>query len=164
MKKSALFFTMLACALVLVIGCKRETPEQAQPVQEEQKTAPVAPITQKENVVVEKKEPPKEAVAVISVIPTMFTSKPELGAKAKCPISGEEVQITDQTPMAEHQGKHVAFCSAACKAKFKAEPDKYLATKSPDEGVATEDAPAKSPLAEPKDAPVDKEPVEKPEK
>jgi len=41
-----------------------------------------------------------------------------------CPVMGGTI---DPTIFADHEGRRIYFCCAACVAKFKAEPDKYLA-------------------------------------
>lgn len=41
-----------------------------------------------------------------------------------CPVMGGKI---DPTIYADHEGRRIYFCCAACVARFKAEPEKYLA-------------------------------------
>src|SRR5688572_579547 len=42
------------------------------------------------------------------------------------PVCGMQVDPSTSKHVLEHEGKRVAFCSAGCLAKFKADPKKYL--------------------------------------
>ena len=55
----------------------------------------------------------------------VFDSRPVVGDKAICPVSGEVFLVTGETVMSEFEGGHVAFCCPACKPKFDADPGKY---------------------------------------
>jgi len=48
------------------------------------------------------------------------------GEKAKDPVCGMDITVTDKTEHAEHQGLHYYFCSSECKQNFEKNPDKYL--------------------------------------
>ncbi len=43
-----------------------------------------------------------------------------------CPVSGEMVEISDETPSAEYNGQTYYFCCTDCKAKFEADPETYI--------------------------------------
>jgi YHS domain-containing protein len=51
-------------------------------------------------------------------------AKPAPNGQAICPVMG---QLIDQSVFVEYQGKKVYFCCEDCKAKFLAEPEKYIA-------------------------------------
>ena len=42
------------------------------------------------------------------------------------PVCGMTVNVTDRTPRSEYKGKTHHFCSAKCRQKFEAEPERYL--------------------------------------
>ena len=46
------------------------------------------------------------------------------GEQAKCPVMGGAI---NKKVFTEYEGKKVYFCCAGCIAKFKAEPEKYIA-------------------------------------
>ncbi len=59
--------------------------------------------------------------------PTTGSAAPlPIGAKARCPVMGNDFTVTAETKRSEHQGRHYAFCCPGCKPKFDANPDKYL--------------------------------------
>ena len=58
--------------------------------------------------------------------PKVFESAPPVGAKATCPVMGHEFTVSENSLRSEHDGKHVAFCCAACKPKFDENPEQYL--------------------------------------
>jgi YHS domain-containing protein len=45
-----------------------------------------------------------------------------VGDTTKCPVSGEEFDVTATSPKAEHEGKTYYFCCGGCKKKFEANP------------------------------------------
>ena len=47
-------------------------------------------------------------------------------ASVKDPVCGMEVEPTDATPHAVHDGEAYYFCSAGCHAKFTADPQKFV--------------------------------------
>jgi YHS domain. len=57
--------------------------------------------------------------------PKVFSSSQMEGAKATCPVTGEEFAIAKDTVHVEYKGKHVYFCCAGCKKTFDKDPDKY---------------------------------------
>jgi Cu+-exporting ATPase len=48
------------------------------------------------------------------------------GDTSRCPVSGEEFDVTASSPHAEHNGKTYYFCCTGCEKKFKADPSKFL--------------------------------------
>lgn len=51
----------------------------------------------------------------------------QIGDTTMCPISKEKFTVTASSPKAEYKGKTYYFCCAGCDAKFKADPEKYVA-------------------------------------
>jgi YHS domain-containing protein len=62
--------------------------------------------------------------------PSVFNSAQKVGAKASCPISGEEFTIAAATLHSEYKGKYVYFCCPGCKTRFDRDPEKYLSRNS----------------------------------
>lgn len=55
-----------------------------------------------------------------------FDKKPEVGTKAKCPVTGDEFTVSKDTLFSEYKGKYYAFCCPECKPQFDKNPEKYL--------------------------------------
>ena len=55
-----------------------------------------------------------------------FTSPPPIGAKARCPVMGNDFAVEEASARSEYKGRHYAFCCPGCKPKFDAAPEKYL--------------------------------------
>ncbi len=49
-----------------------------------------------------------------------------VGDATKCPVSGEEFDVTATSPKAEHDGKTYYFCCSGCKKKFESNPAGFL--------------------------------------
>lgn len=47
------------------------------------------------------------------------------GDKSTCTVTGEEIDVTADTPHSEHEGKTYYFCCTGCKKKFDADPSKF---------------------------------------
>ena len=47
------------------------------------------------------------------------------GDKSTCTVTGEEIDVTADSPHSEHDGKTYYFCCTGCKKKFDADPSKY---------------------------------------
>ena len=58
-------------------------------------------------------------------------------AQTTCPIEGTKI---DKSVYADYQGKRVYFCCTDCKAKFNAEPAKYV-KQLEDKGITLEETP-----------------------
>ncbi|MCI5126596.1 MAG: YHS domain-containing protein [Candidatus Electrothrix sp. AR5] len=65
--------------------------------------------------------------------------------QTKCPVMGGDI---NKEIYADHEGKRVYFCCAACLPQFKENPEKYLA-KLKEAGVELEAVPAESDNAAP---------------
>ncbi|MDH4240179.1 MAG: YHS domain-containing protein [Phycisphaerae bacterium] len=57
-------------------------------------------------------------------VPKVDTVTAVAGEQTMCPVMGGAI---DKNIFVEYKGKKVYFCCAACKEKFEAEPEKYLA-------------------------------------
>lgn len=47
------------------------------------------------------------------------------GDKSTCTVTGEEIDVTAESPHSEHNGTTYYFCCSGCKKKFDADPTKY---------------------------------------
>ena len=47
------------------------------------------------------------------------------GDKSRCTVTGEEIDVTADSPHSEYNGKTYYFCCGGCKKKFDADPTKY---------------------------------------
>ncbi len=54
----------------------------------------------------------------------------KLGDTTRCPVSGEEFVVTENSPHVEYQGKTYYTCCPHCKEKVEADPEKYLKAKN----------------------------------
>ncbi len=54
-----------------------------------------------------------------------FDKQPAKGAKAVCPVSGEDFVVRDDTKFTTHKGRTYAFCCPKCQPAFEKNPDKY---------------------------------------
>jgi len=63
--------------------------------------------------------------AIMLTVPgsIMGADKVEMKSQTMCPVMGGEI---DKTIYADHKGERVYFCCNPCKAKFEADPEKYL--------------------------------------
>jgi len=59
------------------------------------------------------------------------TLLPEAPAEAVDPVCGMTVAVGPDALQAHHEGETVYFCSAHCKARFEAEPDRYSGLRAP---------------------------------
>jgi len=49
-----------------------------------------------------------------------------VGDRTRCPVSGEEFVVSEDSPHADYAGKTYYFCCPHCVDKFKADPQTYL--------------------------------------
>jgi YHS domain-containing protein len=63
---------------------------------------------------------------------TPATTTTTMKAQATCPIEGAKI---NKSIYADYQGKRIYFCCADCKAKFNADPAKYV-KQMEDKGIA----------------------------
>jgi YHS domain-containing protein len=61
------------------------------------------------------------AAAILAVVPVSAQ-----GQKAKCAVSGKEIEITDKTPRIDVQGKAQYFCCENCPKAFAKTPEKFV--------------------------------------
>lgn len=54
-----------------------------------------------------------------------FETRPAVGSKALCPVSGEAHVVTADTVVVEHEGRHYAFCCPSCQPTFEADPASF---------------------------------------
>lgn len=62
--------------------------------------------------------------------PLVAPGEAKPGDKTTCPVSGEEFVVDGSSPHVEHEGKTYYFCCSGCDKRFKADPAKFLKTKS----------------------------------
>jgi YHS domain-containing protein len=55
-----------------------------------------------------------------------FAKKPAVGTKAKCPVMGNEFEVSKDTVFSTYKGKYYAFCCPGCKPQFDKNPEKYI--------------------------------------
>lgn len=58
------------------------------------------------------------------------------GDVTRCPVSGEEFRVTEDSTFFEHNGEKVYFCCPGCIRQFQRNPDALLAAAFPSEGSA----------------------------
>jgi YHS domain-containing protein len=83
---------------------------------------------------------PSGAPATTGPEPAASTAE-TVKVQTTCPVMGGAI---NKAVYADHDGKRVYFCCAACVGTFKADPEKYIG-KLEAEGVVPEDAPTASP-------------------
>jgi len=123
---------LLGCALVLVLfvagGCKKKSepaPPAEAPKTEDVTKAAAEAVEQTEEAATEAAEETKETTteAAKDVKETVAEAAAQV-EQTTCPVmDGNPI---DKNVFVEYQGKKVYFCCADCKAKFEAEPEKYL--------------------------------------
>ena len=59
--------------------------------------------------------------------PVSFDSPPPVGTRARCPVMGHDFVVTESTPRSEYNGRFYVFCCPACKPRFDANPNEFLA-------------------------------------
>jgi YHS domain-containing protein len=103
-------------AVITLVGCKKKeqpaAPLKTQTMEEMTKKAATTAEEMKKTVTATAEEAKKTAE-------TMAASMEQ----TMCPVTGDKI---DKNVFVEYQGKKVYFCCADCKAKFEAEPEKYL--------------------------------------
>jgi len=55
-----------------------------------------------------------------------YDKMPAVGTKAKCPVSGNEFEVTKDTTFSVYKGKYYVFCCPGCKPQFDKNPGKFL--------------------------------------
>jgi len=67
---------------------------------------------------------PLASLLLLSAAVGIVTGAP--AKKAKCVVSGKEIEVTDKTPKVSVQGKTQYFCCENCPKAFAKEPEKYV--------------------------------------
>ena len=70
--------------------------------------------------------PGPEAPQSVSPAPLKAPVEAKIGDRTRCPVTGEEFVVSDDSPHAEYGGKTYYFCCPHCVQKFQADPEKYL--------------------------------------
>lgn len=117
-RATVLWTIVLVVSVVLGGGCKKKevpaTPAKEMSMEDMQKQATKTAEDTKKAATATAEEAKKTATATAASI-----------EQTTCPImDGNKI---DKNVFVEYQGKKVYFCCADCKAKFLAEPEKYLA-------------------------------------
>jgi YHS domain-containing protein len=69
---------------------------------------------------------PAPASASASSLPLVAPGEAKVGDRTKCPVSGHEFVIKDDSPHAEYNGKTYYFCCADCPQAFQTNPEKFV--------------------------------------
>jgi YHS domain-containing protein len=122
-KRKHLVTVSLITGLLLVVaisvnGCKKSEPEPAAPA------APAAPTVSKdmEHQMPEMAKAAEEKTGQMVEEATQAVEKIE---QTTCPVM--DGNAIDKNVFVEYKGKKVYFCCPDCKAKFEADPEKYIA-------------------------------------
>ncbi len=73
-----------------------------------------------------KEAAPVPAAAAPAIGAVGSPTKLAVGAKAHCPVTGEDFVVAASTTQVEHGGKFYAFCCPECQPAFAKEPAKYI--------------------------------------
>jgi YHS domain-containing protein len=61
-------------------------------------------------------------------VPTKSPATQSAAQRIKCPLCvNHEIEITDETPTARHEGQTYYFCSKGCQERFLSDPEKFIA-------------------------------------
>ena len=69
---------------------------------------------------------PAAATAGASSSPLVAPGEAKVGDRTKCPVSGHEFVVKDDSPHAEYNGKTYYFCCPDCPDAFQANPEKFV--------------------------------------
>jgi YHS domain-containing protein len=92
---------LLICSL-FIVACGGSTPP------------PVAPSS-------------NAAGAAASSQPLVAAGEAKVGDRTKCPVSGDEFVVKEDSPHAEYNGKTYYFCCPDCPKAFQEHPEKFVA-------------------------------------
>jgi YHS domain-containing protein len=72
--------------------------------------------------------PPAAAAPASSTAaaPLQAPGAAKVGDRTKCPVSGEEFVVANDSAKAEYEGKTYYFCCPSCADTFKKDPTKYV--------------------------------------
>jgi YHS domain-containing protein len=112
---------ILSTAIVIIglglAGCKKKE----QPVSTPAKTPTMEEMTRKAAAAAD--EMKKTATATAEEVKKTAETMAASMEQTVCPVTGDKI---DKNVFVDYKGKKVYFCCADCKAKFEAEPEKYL--------------------------------------
>jgi YHS domain-containing protein len=70
--------------------------------------------------------PPLTTMPATAAVATPTDPAPiPVGTKMKCPVTGEDFTVKENTKQVVYNGKRYAFCCADCEPDFKKDPAKY---------------------------------------
>jgi YHS domain-containing protein len=69
---------------------------------------------------------PDTAAAAAPASPLVAPGEAKVGDRTKCPVSGHEFVVKDDSPHAEYNGKTYYFCCPDCPEAFQAHPEKFV--------------------------------------
>jgi YHS domain-containing protein len=69
---------------------------------------------------------PDTAGAAASSQPLVAPGEAKVGDRTKCPVSGNEFVVKEDSPHAEHNGKTYYFCCPDCPKAFAENPEKFV--------------------------------------
>ncbi len=72
-----------------------------------------------------------EAAQSVSNAPLKAAGEAKVGDRTRCPVTGEEFVVSDDSPHAEYGGKTYYFCCPHCVQKFEADPQAFIAKPVP---------------------------------
>lgn len=76
-----------------------------------------------------------------SASPTTSPTQASSAMKVRCPLCvNHEIEVTDETPRAEHEGQTYYFCSQSCHDRFLSDPAKFIARAKARAAAATQPA------------------------
>jgi len=106
-------------SLAVLIAVLAAFAAQAQPDQKPATEAAVAAVGADKAPKAKGKKPAKAVVKDYKPLAS------EYGKAAKCPVTGEEFQVTEQTAAVKYKGKTYYFCCPGCAPTFKKTPEKF---------------------------------------
>jgi len=62
----------------------------------------------------------------VSTARTAFDKTPDVGTRARCPVTKNEFEVREESAHSEYKGNHYVFCCPGCKPKFDENPEKYI--------------------------------------
>jgi Cu+-exporting ATPase len=69
---------------------------------------------------------PAPTAAAAPSTPLVAPGEAKVGDRTKCPVSGHEFVVKDDSPHAEYNGKTYYFCCTDCPKAFEAHPEKFV--------------------------------------
>jgi YHS domain-containing protein len=72
-----------------------------------------------------------EASHSVSPVALKAPGEAKVGDRTRCPVTGEEFVVSDESPHVEHGGKTYYFCCPHCVQTFEADPQKFVNEPAP---------------------------------